>query len=644
MGLAGFDESAVAPFGVAADGVDGSLVVHERFAVQLAVENPVRAVEPGIVEHSRCGAQSIAPTGLAGVLAEQVALTKVHALAIADQHVGDEAVVGRVDATGVDDRALLAGDGQFVQHLARLRVEAPGGHAAVEERRSAGDGIGPSVLYQHTARDRPGRLESAEGADHAVLGCRPEPPCELAVGCAEAVYPAVAASEQCQAVVQRGGRVHPAAGGVAPDRLSRLGVERMNAVRVDRRDEELALGDDRCAESADQFARPSQLQVGRHVRGRGPASAGVVTVRWPVGRLRIVPARRDGLRIHFGPGGAAFEAGRLGSWVRGRGRCQGDQAVEFAGDVTVAGVRSGVEQAVAGHAAQTARAANPVVQVRLARGPVDQLEAAEAGHQVPVRGLVAVTSMVMPVGEGDLGGHAAFLGACGQVQADHGHRLAVMHPGQAAGDEHVGHAEMAPVAAGLRPERLAGLGRIRPHARLNDAPPDAFLDRFELAEQHGPIGGHQRAHVGHEMVVSAGVPLARRARRLPELRAGLEVQCDHVRSVQQVRAIAPGSQQEVCHAFQSAGLGAIAHESPGLPQQLARVGVDRGDGLGHRWVGFERLGPGPARFGVRGHLRGPLCGVVDRKDKHAVLPQDLVGELRAFIRLDDLARRGVQSG
>ena len=119
----------------------------------------------------------------------------------------------------------------------------------------------------------------------------------------------------------------------------------MDAVRVDRRDENLALGGYRGAETAGKLARPAQLRVGRHVGRGAPAPAGIVAIRRPTFRLRIA-----GCGLRSCAKGRAFLQpfrlrGRLVRRTLGGGGGQCDQAVELCSYIAVAGVWRGVKQA-----------------------------------------------------------------------------------------------------------------------------------------------------------------------------------------------------------------------------------------------------------------------------------------------------------
>ena len=106
-----------------------------------------------------------------------------------------------VEAPHVDLEVAVAFGVAVVEH--RLAQQTAGSHfesahpqPAVEVHGPTGDEAGDPLLHQHTAVDRPDRLDPVERDHPAIDRRRAEPPGELTVLCPEAVHVAVRRTEQ----------------------------------------------------------------------------------------------------------------------------------------------------------------------------------------------------------------------------------------------------------------------------------------------------------------------------------------------------------------------------------------------------------------------------------------------------------------
>ncbi len=272
-----------------------------------------------------------------------------------------------------------------------------------------------------------------------------------------------------------------------------------------------------------------------------------------------------------------------------------------------------------------------MMEVGVARGPVDELQPAETGHQVPRRGLVPVAAVVMRVVEGlvirDLPLDLARLG----IQAEGEVVLEVGHPDQALQGEHVGRVAPAPRGTPAGPHCLAGVGGEGVQGAAYLPPVDPAVG-VELGEVDRPVVVQERAHVGDADVVPHLVLGHLGPGHAPGLAAVGQVQADDLVAVDEEHAAAACGHAQMADRLHRAGLGAQAHVVAGLPPHLSGRGVDGGDPLAH---GRRRIARFVARF---------LRPLVDGNDERAVYVEDLVGQGRGLEGPQDLAGGGVEFG
>ena len=130
---------------------------------------------------------------------------------------------------------MLGGDPGPAEDLSRRRVEPVEHDSAVEVRRSSRGGIRHAVLNEHAPVHGPDRFDLVQRHRVQVAGGRVESPHQLAVGQAQGVDPTVGGAEQHQPLVDGRRGIHPPAGCEMPTRLAVAGVQRHDAVVLDRR-------------------------------------------------------------------------------------------------------------------------------------------------------------------------------------------------------------------------------------------------------------------------------------------------------------------------------------------------------------------------------------------------------------------------
>ena len=188
-------------------------------------------------------------------------------------------------------------------------------------------------------------------------------------------------------------RIDPRSGGLLPQETTVAAVQRDHVMLVGQGDEDLAVRRNRRGNLGADSHLP---QLDRIIRHSGGYRTGAQRVAAEGGPVLFVELERLGIRSRRE--GGTLDKDR--SYVLGRrriraSRCQRVHAVQFFVDVTLARVRRSVLQPVGRHHPDVTRTANPVVNRVLFLLQVDVLRPPAAGQNVPLGGLVAVTTMVM---------------------------------------------------------------------------------------------------------------------------------------------------------------------------------------------------------------------------------------------------------
>ena len=104
-----------------------------------------------------------------------------------------------------------------VQHVARSRFQSNEIDSSIELRRPSRSTIDNAILHQHTAVNRPGRLQLPERPHRALAGCDLITPRQLTTVGIEAIQPSVTGAEQHQTAMICGRRIDTSTGGKLPN-------------------------------------------------------------------------------------------------------------------------------------------------------------------------------------------------------------------------------------------------------------------------------------------------------------------------------------------------------------------------------------------------------------------------------------------
>ncbi len=155
-------------------------------------------------------------------------------------------------------------------------------------------------------------------------------------------------------------RIHPATCGERPGNRSGITVDGNYLVPVPARNEHLAFGNRRTAQSSADMPLPSRLQEGTDSRRRAAAPLGIVTI----GRPLLIANCKLPNRAIFGVRGASLERAFVELALRracGRFGREGIEASQLRRDVASAGMRRCVQQTVARHDTVFADASHPAM-------------------------------------------------------------------------------------------------------------------------------------------------------------------------------------------------------------------------------------------------------------------------------------------
>lgn len=136
---------------------------------------------------------------------------------------------------------------------------------------------------------------------------------------------------------------------------------------------------------------------------------------------------------------------------------EGEEAVQFFGNVALTRVGRHVEQTVAGHDAVAAPATNPVKSLALFGFEIQEFNAPPRSQQITLRGFIAVTAMMVHFVESRLGREfTSDLTAC-QIDSDQVKTVGRVTPDQTVNHKDVRRTVRCPVTALVTPEQLTAV-------------------------------------------------------------------------------------------------------------------------------------------------------------------------------------------